>query len=293
MGMAGLAGCAGILGDDDAEAGSVADVTTWLPEPREIHSDLDHYEFSVETPAAVAETFDELSVFLGFDQNTSFGSLPATDVEYTVEASMDTEEEQHGFEIYIGDFDAEWIGTQLRSNDNFSMGRDFEEFSLYERDDDSDFESSAVAVSGEAIVEATHFDQSSDPSADAVRFAELLIDSNNGTVPRYAEADVDLEALVGALPDGHEFSAGTFRRMDETDAEFGRFRDLVGRASSERFSNDAITEAEVFVFSDVNAPRERDFEIYIEDSGRFSDFPSRPTVTVDGRIVTIEGRRPL
>lgn len=293
-GTAGLAGCTDILGGDDGtQTGSVSDITSWLPAPREISTDLENYGFDASAPAALASVYDDPRWESQVAPNPQFGSPKADDVDYSISASTSTVEEQYDFQVYSGSFDGEWIGTTIRTNDNWRRERAFEDYTIFGRQNNDDINSTVVAVSDSGMLEVTHVDQSGDPSANAARFAELLVDTNGGNLPRYTEQNEGFQAVADGLPDGHQLNGRTFEETPETNAETGQFRGQIGQGRSRTLSGDTVEITNVLVFFNENDIRERDIEIYVEESGQFSNYLGRPDININGNTVTISGETRL
>lgn len=275
---AGLAGCTDLLGDDDA--GELGDVSAWLPDPRQVDSDLDHYQFSASSPAALTDAIDDLFLESFARPEPQFGAVTSADVDTMIEVETDTGQ---AFDVYLGSFDDEWAETNLEGAD-YERVRSVDELTIYDRDDVE-----AVGISSDVAIETT--DGSADP--DAAQLVELVLDTESGEVTQYTEALSDMEALMDTLPSGHEVEGETFPRVEDNAPEAGLFEQQVGRGRSETLDGRETDETEVLVFLDEGDIVERDIEQYIEESGEFADFLSRPDYEIDGRTVTISGRTPL
>ena len=279
---AGLAGCTDFIGGD---GGDISDVGTWLPDPRDIDSDLDHYSFEARSPAAQAEAVDDLVLETTFRPSLDFGSVSVTDVDNTVSASMSTGSANYSFDLYFGSFDADWIETNVR---NGGYGRDRSEGDLTIYEDGDDVRSHAIAVSGDTVIEASHDGE----DADATRLVTTLLDTEAGEVSRYTDALSDMSDLLDRLPGGHQVTGETFERTENNDPEFGEFRNQVASGRSETITGREIDRSEVLVFLDEADVVERDIDRYIEESGQFADFLGQPSYEIAGRTVTISGTTP-
>lgn len=295
----GLSGCAS-LSDGSNETPTVATdrLETWLPDTRALDSELDHYRFSAVAPAALSEVV-EADVFGSFDQDTApqtppdadvnVGTLPASDVDLTFEASMSVDPDRYGFKAYFGSFDSDWLETKLQNND-YDRIRAMEGFTLYE-DGDNAGGNRVTAISEDVLIAGTHQTTEADVDADAIRIVETLIETGQGDATRYTEAVEDMSDLLSTLPAGHRFSGGTFPRDTETVPAEGKFTNLVADGETRRLEGSETTVTKVLVFVSDADVVERDIETYIEESGDFVDFSERPEYETDGRVVTIEGRR--
>lgn len=271
---AGLAGCTDILGGDDA--GSLGDVSAWLPDPRQVDSNLDHYQFSATSPAALVDAIDDRALEFEFRPNPQFGAVTSTDVDTQIEVDTGTGQ---SFTVYLGSFDDEWAETNLEGV-GYDRVRSIDDLTIYDRNDGD-----AVAVSSEIAIEAG--DSSTDP--DAAQLAELILDTEGGEVTRYTDALSDMEVLMDTLPGGHIVEGESFDRVESNAPDSGVFERQVAEGESTTINGREVEETEVLVFLDEGDVVERDIEEYIEESGQFSDYLSRPDYEIDGRSVTITG----
>lgn len=275
---AGLAGCTDILGGDDGAG--LDDVGAWLPDPVAIDSGLDHYAFEARSPAAQAEAVDDLFVESSFRPDPEFGSVTVTDVESTISVSnASTAQSQYSFDLYFGSFDADWAETNLQNNGYNRVGSN-DDLTIYDRND-----TAAIAVSSDTAIEVTH--QGSNP--DAARLIDTLIDTEAGEVDRYTDAYSDMEVLLDSLPSGHNVEGEAFSEVSENAPEVGLFEGQVAGGTSETIDGRQVDVTEVLVFLDDRDVVERRIEEYIDESGEFRDFLSRPDYEIDGRSVTISG----
>lgn len=286
-GMAGLAGCAGFLGDGSGGGGDFGEVTTWLPAPRTFNTELSHYGFTARAPSATAEVSDDLFWTANSSPNVDIAALTADDVEYVVEANAAAGGQEHQFSVYSGEFDADWISTNVEAQ-GFQRVRDVEDVTIYEQGGTGGGNSRAVGISEGTLIDARHAGQ----DADAALFVETLLDANQEVIERYTDANPDMNEAVGAVSDAHRMQAETFPRTDETVAQAGQFRNQVASARAQLVEGDTTSVTEVLVFLDSADVIDRDIEVYIDESGQFSNFVSRPEYSTDGRVVTIEGQTP-
>jgi hypothetical protein len=299
-GAGGLSGCVG-LGDSSEEASTVGTdrLETWLPDPRALDSNLDHYQFDATAPAALSEATN-LEAFGSFDQNTTpesdasadvnVGTLQSSDVDLTFSASANPADDadSYGFRAYFGSFDGGWLETKLRNNDYDQVGGEGD-FTLYE-DGDNAAGSRVTAVSDDILLAGAQ-QASDDSDTDAVQVIETLIETGNGDVDGYVDQIEDMSELLSALPAGHDFSGGTNERGEETVPAEGRFENLVAEGVSRRIDGSETEVTRALVFLDEVDVVDRDIEAYIEKSDDFTDFSVRPEFDTDnGRVVTIEGR---
>lgn len=298
VGASGLSGCASLGGgSDDGSTVGTDRLKTWLPDPRALDSDLDHYQFNAVAPAALSKVVDA-DVFGSFDQNTTPGSetdadvnvgtLPASDVDLTFETSASAGADSYGFRAYFGSFDSDWLETKLQNN-GYDRVRDTGDFTLYEEGNNA-AGSRVTAISGDALIAGTQQTTAADSDADAVPVVETLIDTSQGNATRYTAFD-NMSELMSALPAGHRFSGGTFERGEDMNPEEGEFTNFVAEGETSRFDGSVTKITKVLVFLREVDVVEQDINTYIEESGDFDDFSERPEYEIDGRIVTIEGRR--
>lgn len=305
--VAGGAGLSGCLSDDNEsdEASTVGTdrLETWLPAPRMVDSDLDHYGFNAVAPAALSETANA-STFGSFDQDTNprddsdadvnVGTFPASDIDLTFNLSANVEDdtgtvtEQYSFRGYFGSFEPDWLETKLQNN-NYDRLRGVDDFTLYD-DEDNTAGSRVTAISAEVLFAGAQ--QVTDPNsdADAVPLVETVIETGQGDTEGYVDELDDMSKLMSGLPAGHQFSGRTFERGTETNPADKEFENFVAEGETRRIVGSATEVTKVLVFLSGSDVFERDIEQYIEDSDDFVDFSERPEHEIDGRVVTIEGR---
>jgi len=122
---------------------------------------------------------------------------------------------------------------------------------------------------------------------------ETVIDASQGNVTRYPDADRDMSVLADALPSGHDLSANIRNEArEQSTPESGIFGGQVGTGSASTIDGRDQKDTEVLVFVEESDIVEREIETYINESGQFSNYESRPEFSIDGRTVTIEGSRP-
>lgn len=281
--MVGVSGCGGILGGGGgSNTGSFDDVIAWVPDPGLFDPDL-RYGFNARSPSRIADVSDETLWDTSLSQSTQFGTLAAEDVEYVIQAdaSMD---DVRSFTTYVGDFDAEWTGTKLRQQ---GLTRDgtYQDYTLYSAG------TRAFAIDGSTVVSAQHEPADSDDDPEPRRLVEDLIDTNEGNVDSYADANEDMSALADTLSDGHTIQAETFERIegDAVSPVSGNFENLVGQGQSTTIDGTEADLSMAFVFLGERDVREREIETYIDESGEFNDLQQRPEYSIDGRTVEITG----
>ncbi|MFB6227061.1 MAG: twin-arginine translocation signal domain-containing protein [Halobacteriales archaeon] len=297
-GATGLSGCAG-LGDESDGTSTVGTdrLEGWLPAPRALDSDLDHYQFNAVAPAALSKAVNT-DVFGRFDQDTTpqnetsadvnVGTFPASAIDLTFSTSASTGAETYSFRGYFGSFESDWLKTKILNNgyDRISAEGDF---TLY-NDEDNTAGSRVTAISKKVLIAGAK--QVTDPgsNADAVPLVETIIETGQGRTEGYADQLEDMSALMSGLPGGHQFSGSTFDRVTETNPENKQFENFVGEGETRRVVGSATKVTKVLVFLSAADVFERDIEQYIESSGDFADFSKKPEYKVDGRVVTVEGR---
>lgn len=291
VGMAGLAGCStGILGGG---GGSFGDVTAWLPAPAEFDSDLDHYQFTARSPSQVADVSDDTTWDITVAPNADFGNPPADDVDYVIGANPSTDETRQ-FTVYVGDFDAEWISTKLESR-NFDQDRGLDEFDVYVQPTDGSVPQQTqsdvpgrvgYAVNDSTVIRTVH--RSPEDESDPIGVAQTIADANAGDAPTYAE-NQDMGALGDTISIGQYVTAQTFEPVEESLPQAGQFEDLVGRGETHTVQGAETDISEVLVFLSESAVIEREIESYIDESGQFNSYHSRPEYSIDGRTVSITG----
>ena len=297
-GASGLSGCAG-LGDGSDETSTVGtgQLETWLPDPRGLDSDLDHYQFNATAPATLSEAINTNRPGL-FGQDTTPGSetdadinvgtFPASAIDLTFSASASTANESYNFSVYFGSFEPDWLETKVQNNGYDRLSGE-EGFTLYD-DEDNTAGSRVTAISEDVLIAGAQ--QVSDPNAEAnaIPTVETLIETGEGPTDGYADQLEDMSDLMSGLPAGHQFSGGTFERGTATNPENKEFQNFVAEGETRRIDGSATKITKVLVFLSAADVFERDIEQYIEDSNDFVDFSERPDHEIDGRIVTIEGR---
>lgn len=276
VGMMGLSGCSGILGGDGANTAQIGDVESWLVAPSVISSEQDHYSFDARSPSALASTVSEPLLERNWGEDLPFGSATASDVDYRINASPGP----NSFTVYVGSFDADWIQTKVR-NSEFERVRSIDDVTVYERSQDR----RGIAVSSDVII-GTSVEGA---DAEASRIVENLIDSDNGDVTRYSDADSDMQELIDTLPDGHGFSGRTFERREQNDPENGILERQVAEGRTWELDGEVTNVTTVLVFLSEADVVERDIQAYIEESNVLPNYTSRPSYDIDGRTVTIEG----
>lgn len=297
-GAGGLSGCVG-LGDESDETSTVGTdrLETWLPDPRALDSDLNHYQFNAVAPATLSEAVNTNRPGL-FDQDTTpggetdaeinVGTFPASAIDLTFSASANTSNESYNFSGYFGSFDPDWLETKIQNN-GYDRLRGVEGFTMYD-DEDNTAGSRVTAISEDVLVAGAQQVDDPDSDANAVPTVETLIETGEGNTEGYADQLEDMSDLMSGLPAGHQFSGATFERGTETNPENKEFQNFVAEGETRRIDGSATKITKVLVFLSAADVFERDIEQYIEDSGDFVDFSERPEHEIDGRIVTIEGR---
>lgn len=279
----GLSGCGGILGGGGGgNTGSFDDVVSWVPDPGLFDPDL-RYGFNARSPSRIADVSDETLWDTSLSQSTQFGTLPAEDVEYVIQADASMADTRT-FTTYVGDFDAEWTGTKLRQQ-GLTRAGSYQDYTLYASG------SRAFAVDGGTVVSAQHQPADSDDEPEPIRLVEDLIDTNEGDVDSYADANEDMGALADTVSGGHTIQAETFERIegDAVSPVSGNFENLVGRGRSTTVDGTEAEFTRAFVFLGERDVREREIETYIDESGDFNDLQQRPEFEIDGRTVEITG----
>ncbi|MEF8825865.1 MAG: hypothetical protein V5A27_05930 [Halapricum sp.] len=276
VGMTGLAGCSDILGSDGDNTAQIGDVESWLVAPSVVSSELDHYSFDARSPSALASTVSEPLLERNWGEDLPFGSATARDIDFRINASPG----RSSFTVYVGSFDADWIQTQVR-NSEFERVRSIDDVTVYERSENR----RGIAVSSDVIIETNveGFD------TEASRIAGNLIDSENGDVTRYTDADSDMQQLIDTLPGGHGFSGRTFERREQNNPESGILERQVAEGRTWELDGEVTNVTIALVFLSEADVVERDIQAYIEESNALPNYTSRPSYDIDGRTVTIEG----
>ena len=254
------------------------DIGMWLPDPRQVDPDLDHYMFESFSPAVQAPAeYDRVSdPEDGLDPR--FDSISIGDTETVISVTKGN----YSFDLYFGSFDVSRIEDELE-NTEYDPVRSTNELAIYTREN-----TEAVGVSSEVFIET--IDDSDDPNAGGL--VELLFDTENGEVTRYTEALSDMQVLMNTLPSGHIVEGETFARVENNAPSSGVFERQVAEGRVESFDRRVVDRTEVLVFLGEGDIVARDIEEYIEESGQFSEFLSRPNYEIDGRTVTITGQEP-
>lgn len=279
-GSATVAGCLDdVLGEDGdlgSRSSSFADVGNWLPEPKRIMaSNAEGYSVEARSPARLLEVLGDLAVVGGFEPTVPFASPNGRKLPTSIEGSVT----DGSFEVHVGEFNPEWTNEQLAATDDWQAERLRDGHGSYVHDNNR-----AAIVFSDGVYIRTQ-------GADALGLAEEILDAESGDVTRYDEADDAMAEIENTLPFGHELSTETFAPRDNSFPESGAFENTIGYGVNETIHDDGTDETEVHVFLDEVDIREREIDEYIEESGEFSHYRDRPTVTIDGRVVIIEGTK--
>jgi hypothetical protein len=308
IGILALAGCSGIGGGGGGTE-SFGNIAEWAPAPGEFDSDLESYGVAASSPAGIASQINDQVFQVSAAPSLRFASPKATDVDFSLagEGSGPPEDGQYGinFTVHVGDFNPDWIDQNLQNtqsddggtspSEEFQSEGQYQEFTLYANENPDGFNQSQTAYgfndSGYIRAEVSEQGDNADP--DAVAAVETLIDASEDTASRYFDSDQDMSVLNDSLPSGHGFKTNFIEEPpDETDPAQGNFEDLVAEGEVQTVSGNETDITEVLVFRSESGVSERDINEYVDESGEFSGYASRPAVTIDGRTAVIEGTQP-
>lgn len=302
VGTLGLAGCLGVFGGGAGGTESFDTMLSWVPEPSAFDSTLDSYSsLGGDTPAGLASQIDDPVFRGGAQPSLEFANPNATDVDYALETSASG---SGGYSVevgvYVGEFNPDWVEQNLQNtqNDNFDTSYqsegEYEGFTVYagEGSGGGFGSQTSYAFSSSGYVTATVSD-SGDPNAVAA--IETVIDASEGTVSRYQESNQTMSLLAGTLPSAHQFSRVSVNEEppEQSNPQNGQLAGRVGGARAVTLSGTDLDTTDVLVFASESDVVEQEINEYVDESGTFSGFYGRPSVSVSGRTVSIDGTQPL
>lgn len=308
VGLASLSGCVGILDGDssDASGGDAGTLLQWVPAPGSIDGRLEYLETSVEFKSAQASHLESPRLIAQKDESGDFGRIAADSIEYAASASgtatemvedwrgdmVEQDVAEYDITVIVGSFDRSWIQQNLE-NSSYDSGRDYQGYTPFEHD--SDGAVTAFAVSENTIVraQADQYGGSEDEGASPIDLAESVVDAESGSTDRWVDVDEDAATVANNLESGSSISIRTHEEREDTFIRTGRFEGAVANGSSASLGGSDASITSVTAFASETDVEMRDVEEYIEESGSFSYYRSRPEAEQRGRTVVVSGNAPV
>lgn len=276
----GLSGCLGSL----TGGGDASQVDQWLVDPRHLPGGPDQYTIVSFSPSTFDEYADEFSrddwnEIRGMTDDYGFTRLYVDELDRITVGSDSYR--SNGFDVIVGDIDAEEIDDDFRREGLRSRG-DYEGFELYEHDD---------AGWAGGVVDGTMILAGDTIDGDPVQVVEDIIDTSNGERRAYDEVDPEFETLIEEVSIGDFFVGIVDEPADETEPEWGIFRNHVGTGLTISLGEGDSTLEFTLTFLDERDVRERDLDDWTRESDMFRLWRDLEIET-DEEIARIEGTVP-
>ncbi|WP_323190375.1 twin-arginine translocation signal domain-containing protein [Halostella sp. PRR32] len=219
--LLGLAGCTGILEDDDSltQAGGQPEYASWLYDPKDLLG-IDTRGFASYDVESVMEQRDELpqDPFEGLEQaNEQIEGVDLTEIaELTAVGgstlNVERDDASAGASFVVeGSFDVDSIQTQIEeesdSDAEYQTGS-YEGYELYYGDDGNQYSDMTVAFALDSEHVVVGMIEDADVTGrDAV---EKMIDANKGNADRYYDQSEYAELLIDKLGEATVVMGGQF-----------------------------------------------------------------------------------
>ena len=270
-----LAGCLGVLGDDGFQH------RKWLG-----HRD-GTARFALSRPAAVLDQSDYLSADYReqLEDGGDFEALTGVD-PVTVEYSFGAD----GWYAWSGGFDEDDLSGAV-TGDGFERARTHEGYDIYRSHESAgDLWGWAAAVDGATCLFRQYH---TDDPTDAVDFLADVVDTRGGDGVRLVEERPAADVLTGELGDEHEVRGIVYGQHDRDGLGFDG---LLARGQRARIDGSETPFTEIFVFDSPDdaedAPAESALGEWRQGDSYWSVATDDVDVSVDGRVVELEGRIP-
>lgn len=311
--LLGLAGCAGVLEDDEslAQASGQPDYSSWLYDPKDLLG-IDTRGFASYDVESVMEQRDELpeDPFQGLEEaNQELEGIDLTEISHMTlvgGSSLDfarddsaTGPSSAGASFIVeGSFDVDEIQTQIEEESDSSAEYEtgsYEGYELYYGDDGNEYSDTTVAFALNSEHVLVGMIEDADVTGrDAV---ETMIDANQGDADRYYDQSEYAQLLIDQLGEatvimGAQFDLGTIVRDQISDERARTLVDGLYAAGMAGTLNGETTDNEIILAYDEETEVPADTAQDLVDEAREQSpraFENVEDVTVSGgdRTLTI------
>ena len=259
----------------------------WLHAPGALNAEQPHYLFSMINDQEIRANEENFGESYDRSEQASQFPLRAMGVDYETVAARLSVGLFVGSTVVSGSFNESAVVSGLESA-GFEQDGEYAGYTLMrnERSTQRGDVTQLIAVNGSTVVAAQGSTAISGPPVDDT--VETTIDAGRGEVDRYAEANEDMQVLLGELGTGVSVLGTTQEPTQETNLVGGEFEGQVAAGQTSTIDGETAEQTFVTVFQSSADVNTADLEEWTETSEDFEGI-SNISISQSGRVVTVTG----